>query len=78
MQSKSCPSDGSRKFTSDLPVLSGGVPNQVIRADDLAWAMVDVAASGRGEHRSLVLGNRDIRAMVKSHNVLTGIRMASV
>jgi uncharacterized protein YbjT (DUF2867 family) len=44
-------------------------PNQVIRADDLARAMVDVAIRGRGERPSLVLENRDIRAMVKSHNV---------
>jgi hypothetical protein len=39
-------------------------PNQVIRADDLARAMVDVAIGGRRRHRSLVLENRDIRAMV--------------
>jgi uncharacterized protein YbjT (DUF2867 family) len=41
-------------------------PNQVIRADELARAMVDVAVRGAGERRSLVLENRDIRAMVKS------------
>jgi hypothetical protein len=41
-------------------------PNQVIRADDLARAMVDIAISGRGERRNLVLENRDIRSMVKS------------
>jgi uncharacterized protein YbjT (DUF2867 family) len=40
-------------------------PNQVIRADELAEAMVDVAISGRGERRSLILENRDIRAMLK-------------
>jgi uncharacterized protein YbjT (DUF2867 family) len=40
-------------------------PNQVIRADKLAEAMVDVAISGRGERRSLILENRDIRAMLK-------------
>jgi uncharacterized protein YbjT (DUF2867 family) len=39
-------------------------PNQVIRADDLGRAMVDVIISGTGERRSLVLENRDIRAMV--------------
>ena len=50
-------------------------PNQVIRADDLSQAMVDIAIGGRGEHRSLVLENRDIRAMVKSHNVPIDIRM---
>ena len=42
-------------------------PNQVIRADDLAGAMVDVVVRGAGrERRSLVLENRDIRAMVES------------
>jgi uncharacterized protein YbjT (DUF2867 family) len=41
-------------------------PNQVIRADDLAGAMVDVVVRGAGERRSLVLENPDIRAMVES------------
>jgi uncharacterized protein YbjT (DUF2867 family) len=35
-------------------------PNQVIRADDLARTMVDVAVRGTGESRHLVLENRDI------------------
>src|ERR1700674_4618790 len=35
-------------------------PNQVIRADDLARTMVDVAVRGTGEGRTLVLENRDI------------------
>jgi uncharacterized protein YbjT (DUF2867 family) len=35
-------------------------PNQVIRADDLARTMVDVAVRGTGEGRRLVLENRDI------------------
>jgi len=39
-------------------------PNQVIRADELAGAMVDVVVRGAGKSRSLVLENRDIRAMV--------------
>jgi len=38
--------------------------NQVIRADDLARAMVDVTVRGRGEHGGVVWENRDIRAMV--------------
>jgi uncharacterized protein YbjT (DUF2867 family) len=41
-------------------------PNQVIRADDLARAMVDVAVRGRREHRGVVLENRDIRAAVEA------------
>jgi len=40
-------------------------PNQVIRADDLAWAMVNVVGE-RQEPQGLVFENRDIRAMVKS------------
>src|SRR5579864_4713828 len=53
-------------------------PNQVIRADDLARAMVDVAVRKTGERRTLVLENRDIRAMVKSHIVPMGYPHASV
>jgi len=41
-------------------------PNQMIRADDLGAAMVDVVVRGAGERRTLVLENRDIRAMVES------------
>ncbi len=39
-------------------------PNQVIPADDLARAMVDVAIRRTGERPSVILENRDIRAMV--------------
>jgi uncharacterized protein YbjT (DUF2867 family) len=41
-------------------------PNQMIRSDELAEAMVDVAVRGTGEHGGLVLENRDIQAMVES------------
>lgn len=41
-------------------------PNQVIRADDLARAMVDVAVRGTEERRGPVFENRDIRAIAKS------------
>jgi uncharacterized protein YbjT (DUF2867 family) len=47
-------------------------PNQVIRADDLARAMVHVVVRGTGERGSLVYENRDIRAMVKSTHPSTG------
>jgi uncharacterized protein YbjT (DUF2867 family) len=60
------------------PVFRVLFPNQVIRADDLARAMVDVAVRKTGERRTLVLENRDIRAMVKSHNVPMGYPHASV
>jgi uncharacterized protein YbjT (DUF2867 family) len=39
-------------------------PNQVIRADDLATAMVDAAVWGTAEQRGPVFENRDIRALV--------------
>jgi uncharacterized protein YbjT (DUF2867 family) len=41
-------------------------PNQVIPADDLARAMVDVAVRETRDTGGLVFGNRDIRAMVDS------------
>lgn len=41
-------------------------PNQVIPADDLARAMVDVAVRETGTTKSLVLENRDIRTMIAS------------
>jgi uncharacterized protein YbjT (DUF2867 family) len=41
-------------------------PNQVIPADDLAHAMVDVAVRQTPETGGLVFENRDIRALVKS------------
>ena len=40
-------------------------PNQVIRADHLARAMVDVAIRETAERGGLVMENRDIRAMVE-------------
>ena len=41
-------------------------PDQVIRTDELARAMVDVVVRVGQEPRNLVFENRDIRAMVKS------------
>jgi uncharacterized protein YbjT (DUF2867 family) len=52
-------------------------PNQVIRADDLARAMVGVAIQGTGLGAK-VFENRDIRAMVKRFHPSTGERSASV
>jgi uncharacterized protein YbjT (DUF2867 family) len=40
-------------------------PNQVIRADDLALAMVAAAVSGTGQRGGPVFENRDIRAIVE-------------
>ena len=66
------PNFSYRLLRAIYPLFRVVFPNQVIRADDLAGAMVDVAVSGTGERRSLVFENRDIRAMVKSHNVPVG------
>jgi uncharacterized protein YbjT (DUF2867 family) len=44
-------------------------PNQVIRADDLARAMVDVVVQKTAERESRVFENRDIRAMIGSVHV---------
>jgi len=41
-------------------------PNQVIRADDLARAMVNVAVQGTGKRPSMIFENSDIRAMAAS------------
>ena len=46
-------------------------PNQVIPADDLARAMVDVAVQGT-DRGAKVFENRDIRAMVKRIHTTTG------
>ena len=44
-------------------------PNQVVRADDLARAMVDVAIRDTSERQISVFENRDIRAMVASAEI---------
>jgi hypothetical protein len=50
----------------DVPSVSSPVPNQVIRADDLARVMVDAAVRGTPLRAGPVLENRDIRTMVAS------------
>jgi len=49
------------------PVFRMLFPNQVIRADDLGRAMVDIAI-GEVEPRALVLENRDISVIVESRS----------
>jgi uncharacterized protein YbjT (DUF2867 family) len=60
------PNFNYRLLRGIYPVFRVLFPNQVIPADDLARAMVDVAVRGRGEHGGVVLENRDIRAMVEA------------
>jgi len=58
------PNFSYRLLRGIYPVFRVLFPNQVIRADDLARAMVDVAVRRRGGYGGVVLENRDIRAMV--------------
>jgi uncharacterized protein YbjT (DUF2867 family) len=59
------PTFSYRLMRAIYPVFRMLFPNQVIPADDLARAMVDVALRQTQEHQSLVFENRDIRAMIK-------------
>jgi uncharacterized protein YbjT (DUF2867 family) len=54
------------------PLFRALFPNQVIPADDLARAMVDVVVSEKEKDPSRVLENRDIRALVKPLGQLQG------
>ena len=60
------PNLGYRLLRAVYPVFRLVFPNQVIRADDLGLAMVNVAVQKADVHRSLVFENREIRAMVES------------
>ena len=62
------PNFGYRLLRSIYPVFRLLFPNQVIRADDLARVMVDVAVRGTGKRPGPVFENRDIRAMVESRH----------
>jgi uncharacterized protein YbjT (DUF2867 family) len=59
------PNFSYRVLRAIYPVFRLLFPNQVIRADDLARAMVDVVVRRKGEPGGLVLENRDIRAMIE-------------
>ena len=60
------PNFSYRLLRAVYPLFQVLFPNQVIRADDLARAMVDVVLRQTQQPQSLVFENRDIRAMVKS------------
>jgi uncharacterized protein YbjT (DUF2867 family) len=60
------PNFSYRLLRAIYPAFRALFPNQVIRADDLARAMVDVVVSGTGQRGGPVFENRDIRAMVES------------
>ena len=61
------PNFSYRLLRAVYPVFRVLFPNQVIRADDLARAMVDLVLRQTQERQGLILENRDIRAMVESH-----------
>ena len=60
------PNFSYRLLRAVYPALTVLFPNQVIRADDLARAMVDVPLRGTRERGGFVFENRDIRAIVDS------------
>ena len=60
------PNVSYRLLRAMYPAFRSLFPNQVIRADDLAQAMVDVAVRDTSERTHVVFENRDIRAMAAS------------
>jgi uncharacterized protein YbjT (DUF2867 family) len=64
VQPRKEPTFSYRLLRAVYPVFRLLFPNQVIRADDLGWAMVDVVLRETQERQGLVFENRDIRAMV--------------
>ena len=66
VQPRKEPNFSYRLLRAVYPVFRLLFPNQVIRADELAWAMVDVVLRQAQERQRLVFENRDIRAMVES------------
>jgi len=64
VESRKEPNFSYRLLRGIYPVFRVLFPNLVIRADDLARAMVEAAIRGTEERGGLVLENRDIRSMV--------------
>jgi uncharacterized protein YbjT (DUF2867 family) len=60
------PNFSYRLLRAIYPAFRSLFPNQVIRADDLARTMVDVALRTTAERQSQVFENRDIRAIVEA------------
>jgi uncharacterized protein YbjT (DUF2867 family) len=59
------PNFGYRLLRAIYPAFRVLFPNQVIRADDLARAMMGVAVRETGERRGFIFENRDIQAIVE-------------
>jgi uncharacterized protein YbjT (DUF2867 family) len=66
------PNFSYRLLRGIYPVFRLLFPNQVIRADDLAQAIVDFVVSETAQRGGPVFENRDIRAMVKSFHPRIG------
>src|SRR5580693_3420519 len=62
------PNFSYRVLRGIYPVFRVLFPNQVIQADDLAHAMVDVVVRRTDKPESRILENRDIRAFVKPYH----------
>jgi uncharacterized protein YbjT (DUF2867 family) len=60
------PNVSYRLLRAIYPVFRMLLPNQVIRADDLARVMVHAAVHGTPQHSEPIFENRDIRAMAAS------------
>ena len=65
MEPRKEPNFSYRFLRAIYPMFRLLFPNQVIRADDLARVMVDVAVCGTEEHRGPVFENGEIRAMAE-------------
>ena len=59
------PNFGYRLSRATYPAFRLIFQHQVIRADDLARAMVDVAVRGTEDRRGLIFENRDVQAIVE-------------
>lgn len=66
------PNLGYRLLRAVYPLFRMLFPSRVIRADDLARVMVDVAVRGTKERTAQVFENNDIRATVEWLRHLTG------
>jgi uncharacterized protein YbjT (DUF2867 family) len=62
-----------RLLRAIYPVFRMLFPNQVIPADDLAEAMVEVVVRKTTERANQILENRDIRAMVQAPGAKPGL-----
>jgi uncharacterized protein YbjT (DUF2867 family) len=72
------PNLGYQLLRAIYPVFRMLFPSQVIRVDDLARVMVDVAVQGIKEPRASVFENNDIRAMVEWLQHLSGVVIRGV